>query len=133
VRRQIERPAKLPPSVLSSSFAGWSRSIAGFGVGAFQCLGEALGELAEAVGEHVAGEFEVGVVFLVGDWGDETGVHHQLVADLQQFVVGVCGQAEAVVVGRGVVLAFHGGLLDVAARTPCAKARGAEESDVVTA
>jgi hypothetical protein len=123
VRQLIERPAKLSPGVLFSLVTGWSRSIVGFGVGAFQRSGEAIGELLEAVAEHVAGEFEVGVVFLVRDRGDEAGIHHQLVANLQQFVVSVCGQAEAVVVEWGVEFAFHDGLLDMAAHMPCANAR----------
>lgn len=55
VRHLIERPAKLSPGVLFSWVAGWGGSIVGFGVGTFQRLGEAPGELAEAVGEHVTG------------------------------------------------------------------------------
>lgn len=59
----------------------------------------------------------------MGDRGDEAGIHHQLVANLQQFVVSVCGQAEAVVVEWGIEFAFHDGLLDMAAHMPCANAQ----------
>jgi hypothetical protein len=92
-------------------------SVVGFGHGGgFQRAGEAEGELLEAVGEHVAGEFEGGVVFLVGDGRDAAGVQQQLVTDLQQFVVAVVGQADAVAAGRSVVFALHGCAPGVAAR-----------------
>jgi len=82
----------------------------------FQRLGEPLGELLEAVGEHVAGEFEGGVVLFVGDGRDAAGVQQQLVADMQQFVVTVGGQVDVVAAGQNVVFAFHGGAPGVAAR-----------------
>lgn len=72
---RARRPAMRSLGVLFLSRAGLGGSVVGLGRGGgFQCPGEAVGELPEAVGEHVAGEFEDGIVLLMGDGGDAVGV-----------------------------------------------------------